>query len=82
MPVVDIQTSFLLALDELEVLRDGTPPKLTLINRFYETTPILSNYKSFFFEVIHSGKKAGVSCQMAMLTVEISLIMSRRPEVL
>ena len=61
------KTSVLLALDELEVLRDGAPPKLTLINRFYETTPILSNYKSFLFEVIHSGKKAGVSCQMAML---------------
>jgi hypothetical protein len=61
------KTTVKLALDELEVLRDGEPPKLTLINRFYETTPILSSYKSFFFELIHAGNKAGVSCQMVML---------------
>ena len=45
-------------LDEFEILRDGEPPLLTLVKRYYELTPTRGNYKSLFFELLHAGQLA------------------------
>ena len=61
------KNSIKLALDEFETLRDGEPPRLTLMKRYYEITPALKNYKSFFFELAHAGQKANIGYSMIML---------------
>ena len=49
------------ALQELETLRDGDPPLLTLVKRYHEITTVKENYKSAFFELLQAGVKAKVS---------------------
>ena len=61
------KTSIKLALDEFETLRDGEPPMLTLVRRYYETTACNANYKSLFFELLHQGKKAKLTFHSIVL---------------
>ena len=55
------------ALDELEILRDGEPHQLVLLQRYDKVQLSQSDYKSFFFELIHKGRQADVNAHMIML---------------
>ena len=55
------------ALEEFEILRDGEPHKLSLIDRYYKMEPLSIGLKSFFFELLHVGRKAEISPYMILL---------------
>ena len=55
------------ALDEFEILRDGEPHKLMLVDRYYKMEPLGNDLKPFFFELLRVGKKAKISPYMIML---------------